>query len=156
MTDSENLILISNVLSINNGFADPYAGLWEHIWWRTDSKYAPVTFFVDCNDLFYWAYADSEKITAENFPLIKQAVDDVAAALNVCDPRYRYRSKEEAVGTVESMYDAWRVAGSHAADLFCARVRQMRPQRPCYKRYPDSLKPLFDACGPERDPKTDG
>jgi len=153
MTDSKHLSLISNILSINDGFADPYAGLWEHIWWRTDGEYAPVTFFVNCNDLFYWACADGEKITAENFGQIKQAVDDVAAALGVCDPRNRAK---RPVGSDGHLYDAWRTVGSHAADLFCARVRQMRPQRPCYNRYPDALKPLFDACGPERDPKEEG
>lgn len=40
---------------------------------------------------------------------------------------------------------------TNIAELFAARVREMRPQGACYKGYPKDLWPLFDACGPERE-----
>lgn len=143
---------VLKILSIKDAFTDPYAGLWEYIWWRTDHEYSPVTFWVNCNDLFYWACADSEAITPKNFDQLKIAVDDVALYLGAKDPS---EGKYEPEGWSER-YDLWKKVGSIAADLFCARVRGMRPQRPCYKRYPEEVKPLFDACGPERDPKSEG
>ena len=105
------------------------------IWWRTDDKYAPLTIFVNCNDVFYWAMADCEEITPDNIDVFEQAYKDAAAAENDEYP-------------------------SHGNDLFAARVRKMRPQPPCYKYYRekggDKLVALFDACGPERDPKECG
>lgn len=35
----------------------------DAIWWRTDGEYAPVTIFVNCSDLFWWAHADVEEVT---------------------------------------------------------------------------------------------
>lgn len=146
MSDVE---FIRGVLALGDGFNDT-GDLWESIWWRTDDEYAPVTFFANCNDLFYWATADTEKLTPENLPLLGQALADVRVAFGVPVGEWpRGRDFKEG-------WDEWRNAGSHAVSLFCARVRQMRPQRPYYKHIPDKLKPLFDACGPERDPKDEG
>ncbi len=39
----------------------------------------------------------------------------------------------------------------HGGDLWCARKRKMRPQKPCYKNYSEEERKLFDECGPERD-----
>jgi hypothetical protein len=36
------------------------------VWWRTDGEWAPVTFFVNCNDVFAWGCADAEDLTPEN------------------------------------------------------------------------------------------
>jgi len=145
------LVFIGKVLSINDGFTDLYAGIWDSIWWRTDDEYAPVTFWVNCNDLFYWACADCETITTENFDLILQTVNDVAAAMGAVSPR----SRDKNVPFKET-YDAWKSVGGYAAELWCCRVRGMRPQQPCYKNIPDVLKPFFDAAGPERDRKSEG
>lgn len=95
------------------------------IWWRTDGEYAPVTFFVLCNDLFWWATADSERVTPENVGELERAYEDAAAA--------------HEIGEV------------YGAALFCARVRGMRPQGAAYPQEPE-MWGLFDACGPERIP----
>ena len=94
----------------------------EDVWWRTDGEYAPITFIVNCDDLFYWACADAVEITEDNFPLMVQAYGD-ADAINC---------------------PVW------AATLFCTRTRAMRPQPPCYKGFPQVLWPLLDECGPKR------
>jgi hypothetical protein len=152
-TDKEQLDFISKVLSIRDGFQNPYADLWDAIYWRTDEEFAPVTFWVNCNDLFWWATADNEEITPENFHLLKEAVNDVASALGAADPSY---DKKLSIEEWKVAFDLWRKVGSYAADLFCARSRKMRPQHPCYKIYPQILHPLFDVCGPKRDPKEEG
>lgn len=97
--------------------------------WRCDGEYAPITFFVNCNDLFYWACADAEPITRENLPELRKAFADI--------------------------YAIDRVLTAYAPSLFACRVRKMRPQPPAYPKE-ERLKPLFDACGPERDRKECG
>lgn len=94
------------------------------LWWRTDGEYAPVTLFVKCNDLFWWACADLEQVTPENVGELERAFADAKAA----HPQF---------GEV------------YADSLFCCRVRGMRPQGCCYPPERE-LWPLFDACGPER------
>lgn len=76
-----------------------------------------------CSDLFEWGTADCEEITPDNFPELKRAVADVSAI---------------------DRYSSW------GPELFCARVRKMRPQGACYRSIPPLLTDLFDACGPER------
>ena len=102
----------------------------EQVWWRTDGEYAPVTFFAQCSDFFFWGTADCERIDHADLDLLEQAFADARAA----DP-----------GDGE----AW------AGELFCARKRGIRPQGACYKHIPKALWPLFDACGPEREPSID-
>lgn len=48
----------------------------EDIWWRTDDEYAPLSIFVTCNDLFWWATADSELVTPDNIDVLEQAYRD--------------------------------------------------------------------------------
>lgn len=112
---------VLRVLSIFDGFDGPSN---EQVWWRTDEEYAPITLFVNCNDTFFWGCSDCETITPENVAVLEQAVADAQAA-----------DKHGA---------------SHATELFCARVRNMRPQGACYKYYPRTMWPLFDACGEPR------
>lgn len=138
---------IRNVLSIKDPFDDEYAGLWSLIWWRTDGEYAPVTFWVICSDLFVWGCTDDEQITPENFPMLLPTVKDVATALGASDPCGSTGLDEE---TWKAQWKQWRMVGAYAADLWCARVRGMRPQKPYYEKLPESIVPLFDACGPER------
>lgn len=82
-----------------------------------------VVFSADVSDVFAWGGADAEEITPSNLPVLEQAYADLKA---VC-------------------------AEEHAADLFAARVRRMRPQGAAY---PTALpaQRLFDACGPQRPP----
>jgi hypothetical protein len=105
-----------------NGFSGPDA---DALWWRTDGEYAPVTMMVNCNDLFYWATADCEKITAANINGFEQAIADVV----------------EAAG--EDEVDA-------APLLWVCRERQMRPQGAYYQHIDSRLHGLFNACGPAR------
>jgi hypothetical protein len=93
------------------------------LYWRTDGEFAPIQFFVNCNDTFWWASADSEQVTPENIGDLERAYADAKAAAH-CG---------ECYGSM----------------LFCARIRKMRPQGAAY---PDDEKlwPLLDACGPER------
>lgn len=93
----------------------------EQVWWRTDPEYAPVTFLVKCNDLFAWACADCEPITAENIDVLEQ----VAAELSDDDKEFM-------------------------GELFAARSRKMRPQGACYKNWPEHIREMFNACGPDR------
>jgi len=97
----------------------------DALWWRLDGEYAPVTFLVNCNDFFDWAAADCERLTPDNVETLERAVADCRAN-----------------GLMASVY---------AADLFCARVRGQRPQKPCYKDMEPAAVALFNACGPERE-----
>lgn len=98
------------------------------LFWRCDEKYAPISFFVNCNDLFFWATADCEQVTPENLPVLEKAYQDARAV----DHEYM------------------------GGELFACRMRKMRPQRAAYRDFAKELWPLYDACGPERDPKTEG
>ena len=106
-------------------------GLHDSIWWRCDGEFSPITIFIVCNDQFYWATADLEKITADNFSVLKQAIGD---AKNI-DP---------VLGALRGCL------------LFCCRVRGMRPQQPAYPTDKPEWREIFDACGPERDSKDEG
>src|SRR5437762_1069660 len=111
---------------------DDYECYGEPIYWATHGEYAPVTFFVNCGSLFYWATADAEKILPEDLPTLRQAICDVQAA----SPN------------MELKVDACEAGCA----LWCARKRGMRPQQPAYPN-DARLRTLFDACGPERLPK---
>lgn len=79
--------------------------------------------FVNTNDLFYWAVADCERVTAENLPLLLQSIDDMLAVGGDAD-----------LGCV----------------LFACRLNGMRPQGACYPEN-RAVWPLLDAAGPERE-----
>jgi hypothetical protein len=97
----------------------------DNIHWRTDGEFAPVTFFLNTNDLFDWGSADSEEITPDNIEILESAMADCKTV----DPNggdiYGYM-------------------------LFAARVNKMRPQNAAYpKEHPEICK-LLDEAGPER------
>ena len=48
------------------------------IWWRVDAEYAPLTIFVNYNDLFFWGVADAEAVTPDNIDVFEQAYKDSA------------------------------------------------------------------------------
>jgi len=134
---------ISKVLSYIDGFAMyKHGDFEERIWWRTDAEYAPVTFFMGCNDLFYWASADAVTLTPENIDRLDVAIKDIKVAMNMDHDRL---PKEHAF-----KFDKWFGMGDYAAILFCARERKMRPQPPYYESIPEELHALFNQCGPER------
>lgn len=108
---------ILTILKTFGGFSDFQS---DDIWWRTDEKYAPVTFFVNCNDLFVWGCGDCEEITVADLPDLLKALED---------------SKDE------------KGRASHAELLWVARKRGFRPQVAFYKYFSDREKELFDACG---------
>ena len=95
----------------------------EQVWWRTDGEYAPVTFFVKCNDLFWWGCSDCEQITEQNIDLLERTAQDLG-------------EDDAAI---------------YLGELFAARSRGMRPQGACYKNWPERIQVLFNACGPERE-----
>jgi hypothetical protein len=111
MTDFALKVLKHYSPTENDGFNND-------LWWRTDGEFAPVTFFVNCNDVFAWGFSDCETITEENFPVLQQA----------------YKDSE-----------------NNGAELFCARVRKMRPQGAWYSYCPEKEWPLFNDAGPERE-----
>lgn len=94
------------------------------IWWRCTGEFAPVTFFVNCNDLFEWATADCETLTPDDLPALQTSIAEV----------------REIDKKGEEDHD-WGFL------LWCARKRQMRPQQPAYPNN-ERLRALFDACGP--------
>lgn len=98
----------------------------DMLWWRTDSEYAPITFFVKCSDTFAWATADVEEIGPNDVETLTKAHADVMEIDRGGDQYYSF----------------W------VPILFCARKRGLRPM-PRLK-VPEELKVLFDACGPER------
>ena len=165
---SNSLEFVGKVLGLlGGGQTYKYGYLDEAIWWRTDEKYAPITFFVGCNDLFYWACADAEELTEENFPRLKEAIIDVRKAWGcpLEEPKYPHASKvdepyiapsKEAIDKYNEHHEKHWDSGSWGVLLFCARERKMRPQKPYYELIPTELHALFDACGPERDPKNEG
>ena len=117
---------VLDILDIQNTY-DCYG---ESLYWRTDAEYAPITFFIICNDIFNWASADCEKIDPEDPPALRQAIEDIVATND-----YSLKTDQFIMGSI----------------LWCARKRKMRPQHWIYPKYTE-VRTLFDACGPERPP----
>jgi hypothetical protein len=67
---------VKDILPIMQAIAD--ADAHSSVWWRTDGEYAPVSFLVNCNDIFCWACADAEELTIENLPVFVQACKDAS------------------------------------------------------------------------------
>lgn len=109
------------------------------LWWRTDGEYAPVTIFINCNDVFWWAVADLEQLTPENIGVWEQAYADLDALV-----------PEPQRGDYDRLMHRFNVI-ANVNTLFCARVRGMRPQGCVYPNAAREVWPLFDACGPERE-----
>lgn len=129
-TDTRGVELASFMLAVLGLLAemDRYS---EPIYWATHDGYAPITFFVNCNDFFWWATADAERLMPEDLPMLRQALTD---SKKCCD---------EGKGAEGGEDDDWGFL------LFCARKRKMRPQQPAYPT-DARLRALFDACGPNR------
>ena len=94
----------------------------EDVTWSFEGEL--VTFFINCNDLFYWACADAEPITDKNIGMLEKSYSDAS----------NYENGE-----------------IYASLLFCCRERNMQPQGAYYREIPEDLWPLFNNCGPDRD-----
>lgn len=99
---------------------DSHSSLYWNV--ESDGKIKPLMM---CSDLFAWGCADCEEITPENLLVLKQTILDL-------------ENIEKGLAMME------------ATELFCARVRKMRPQGAAYTTDVRVI-PLFDACSPERE-----
>lgn len=125
MTGEDDKIEHSDFETIRRAFAvfNGFDGPHDELWWRTDDEYAPVTLMVNCNDLFFWGTSDCEELGPSNIADLEQAVSDAREAGDIGNGHY----------------------------LWVARQRKMRPQGAFYKYFKEGIRPLFDACGPERE-----
>lgn len=98
----------------------------DYLFWRCDDA-GRFKIFINCSDFFYWGTADAEPITDDNIGLLEET----------------FREVQELKG---NKWDA-----DDAPLLFCARVREMRPQGAYYKHLDEDLHHLFNAVAPERD-----
>jgi hypothetical protein len=97
--------------------------------WSVDANTRDVTFWSNCNDMFFWGCADSESIEPGDLDDIRTAIKDVTT---VCPDVMHYTNSTNGIA------------------LWCARKRKMRPQGCAYPSDP-RIWLLFDACGPERE-----
>jgi hypothetical protein len=111
---------IRRAFAVFDGFEGPPN---DDLWWRTDGDYAPVTLFVNCNDVFLWGCSDCEVVGPGSIGILEQAYADA-----------------KAIGQAR-FTDA----------LYCARRRELRPQGAFYAYLTPKMAALFDACGPERE-----
>jgi hypothetical protein len=98
--------------------------LHDFLWWNGE-----LEFFINCNDVFAYAYADCEPVKSQN------DVDALEQAIQECQEQ----DGNPYVGTEEGCY------------LFVARKRQLRPTKGMYKHINPRYHSLFDAAGPARD-----
>lgn len=115
MNDKEQHKYIVEVLRIFDE-----ADLHDELSWRVEDGY--VTFFVICNDLFWWGTADAERITPEILPLLESTLKE----------------------SEDTEWWEW------ASLVFVARARNMRPQGAYYESLPPEARVIFDSCGPRR------
>lgn len=96
------------------------------LFWRKQPD-GSFCFYINCNDLFYWATADAEDVTPADLETLDQAYTDADTA-----------------------------GGEYfGAQLYAARRRQMRPQAPYFQYFNDNLVELFKAAGPPREEEND-
>lgn len=142
MNDSEQLDLIRRTLRVYDT-----ADCHEQLYWRIDGIEVPtpgkIELFAGCNDLFWWATSDAEPITSDNIEILEQTLKE----LKVIDDSRDRAAQISQKADLPVLY---------LSDLFAARSRKMRPQRPYYERMSPELKVLFDTCGPERTRESEG
>jgi hypothetical protein len=99
----------------------------EEIWWRMNKdNREELNIYANCSDFFVWGCSDVEEITQEKLPILREVKKEMDS-LSISDHEIEYGL------------------------LFCAKVRQMRPQGAYYKYLKEETWPLFDACGPIRE-----
>lgn len=102
----------------------------EDLWWRDDN--GVLSFYVRCSDTYWWATADLEDVGPEDLAALRQAKADLAS------------DKDHSF--------LW-------PTLWVSRKRSLRPMRAWYRALGlenSQAQVLFDACGPERDPASEG
>ena len=117
----ENMDFTTKLLKL---IAD-YESYDDLIWFVKDDK---ISFWIKCNDLFYWATGDAEPVTESNIDLLEKSLKE-------CD----------------ELLSVW------GSQLFCCRNRKLQPQVAIYKqlsREPDNAKliQLFEQAGPKPEP----
>lgn len=144
MNATEELAFIRRVLRVFE-----QADAQSELYWRFDIDYpGQLSLLAMCNDLFWWATADCEEITPENIEILEQTFLD----LKEIESKPTYKLPDESrPSKFRPIYPM-----SYISELFSARSRKMRPQQPCYKTMSPDIAVLFDACGPVRDPRTEG
>lgn len=105
-------------------FSVSHADSCGDLFWRVDGF--ELKLYANVSDVFAWGGSDCEEITRETLPELERAYADL-----------------KAVG-----------GESFTAELYAARIRQMRPQGAAYPGEADEAGPavaaLLNACGPER------
>lgn len=131
--DAQHLAYVVAVLGV---FADADfhdGGLYWHV------KDGRVHFAAMCSDTFHWASADAEEIRPDDVPLLRSCLTDLQRLDGI--------------------------APAYLPELYAARRRGMRPMRlylwpkrqaPALAEGWAAVRDLFLACGPERDPATEG
>jgi hypothetical protein len=158
----------------------PYTRYSERDWDTKTSSLQPseprFTTYLDCSDWFYWGTSDSEELTAENFHLLEETISELMPLYEEAEKEWRAASDEWSARNTEA-YKKWSdgygrpkkrsgkqvwkpIEGQpemthtkiarHAERLFCAKVRNMRPQGAAYKYIPEVVKPLYDRAGEPR------
>ncbi len=115
MKNEINLDFLLQVLSLTADIS------YTDIWWRTDGDYAPVSIFINCNNVFDQGFGDCEGITPQNIHLLEEAARDIRAITQYGD--------------------------EYIPMLFCARVRGIRPRDEAYPEN-EALWSLLNDCGP--------
>lgn len=113
---TENIIRLLKILAKHDGHED--------VFWRED-KEGELHFFVNINDVFYWATSDAEKILDEDLDDLEQAYNDSREA-----GKYRI--------------------GIYGSLLWVCRKLKMRPQGAYFYHISEEEWPLFLAAGPPR------
>jgi hypothetical protein len=134
VSDSAQLILdIIRILAPHDLGRDVISYSWRDCKWDGQKTVPCEPHYlatVECSDQFWWASADCEVVTPENFPLLESTLLE-AEAIDKANP-----------GSMAIM---------DALLLFVARVRNMRPMAAAYKDIESTIRHLVDAVGPERD-----
>ncbi len=113
------------------------ARMCQDVTWRMAGSCAPVSFFITYMDeLFFKSTHGAQELTPSNIDLFEQTIRDLTM---VSVSNYLSGSSERDT-TMHCV-----------ANLFCARVRQLRPQGAMYRFLPSATWALFDACGPVRE-----
>lgn len=120
MTNEELIHLILSITAEHEVFDD--------FFWKREPD-GDISFWVNCNDIFEWATADAERITAENVEMLDQAYKDSIdyGGILFC-ARVRGRRPQGAVYTALNMDE-------ETAALFDAagperEIDWLNPQRP--------------------------
>ena len=112
--------------------------LFDQVFWDKE-----FTFYIICNDIFYWGTADAEDITRSDVKALEQAMIDVEAVGD--DVKNKAKEDGQRISAVEGTDIC---GGLYGHLLFVARKRNERPQGAVYVKFlPKPLWPLFDEAG---------